>query len=168
MAAPSGAATDSTSTGAADTSATDRNPFRADDPWPTTIPDAVLNIEKTVLAAWPAPLDPLAPLFREAYEAVYRASQIVPWVNAVVPVTNIVPAVLQAFRGDRAGAQIAINQLLLTTPVVSLLYWAFDELADLLNMEDTGAVARQQLVASLWDSLDPSGLLHVPGQSGIA
>jgi len=52
--------------------------------------------------------------------------------------------------------------------VVSLLYWAFDELADLLNMEDTGAVARQQLVASLWDSLDPSGLLHVPGQPGIA
>jgi hypothetical protein len=167
-AAPSGAATDSTSAGAADTPATDRNPFRADDPWPTTIPDAVLNVEKSVLAAWPAPLDPLAPLFREAYEAMYRASQIVPWVNAVVPVTNIVPAVLQAFRGDRAGAQIAINQLLLTTPVVSLLYWAFDELADLLNMEETGAAARQELVATLWDSLDPSGLLHVPGQSGIA
>ncbi len=168
VAAPAAAGTDSASVSASDTSATDPNPFRANDPWPTTIPDAVLNVEKTILAAWPAPLDPLAPLFREAYEAVYRASQIVPWVNAVVPVTNILPAILQAFQGDRSGAQITINQLLLTTPPVSLLYWAFDELADLLNMEDTGAAARQNLVASLWDSLDPSGLLHVPGQAGIA
>ncbi len=168
VAAPAGAATDSASVSAADTPATDPNPFRATDPWPTTIPDAVLNIEKTILAAWPAPLAPLAPLFREAYEAVYRASQIVPWVNAVVPVTNIVPAILQAFKGDRSGAQIAINQLLLTTPPVSLLYWVFDELADLLNMEAAGVTARQDLVASLWDSFDSAGLLHVPGQSGIA
>ena len=168
VAAPAGAGTDSASASAADTPATDPNPFRATDPWPTTMPDAVLNIEKTILAAWPAPLDVFAPLFREAYEAVYRATQIVPWVNAVVPVTNIVPAVLQAFKGDRSGAQITINQLLLTTPVVSLLYWAFDELADLLNMEAAGVTARQDLVASLWDSIDSSGLLHVPGQSGIA
>jgi len=168
VAAPAGAGTDSATVSAADTAATDQNPFRADDPWPTTIPDAVLSIEKSILAAWPAPLDPLAPLFREAYEAVYRASQIVPWVNVAVPVTNILSAIAQAFQGDRASAQIAINQLLLTTPAVSLLYWAFDELADLLNMEDTGAAARQDLFASLWDSLDPSGLLHVPGQSGIA
>jgi len=164
VAAPAGTGTGSTSVSAA----ADLNPFRANDPWPTTLPAAVLNTEKTILAAWPAPLDPLAPLFREAYEAVYRASQIVPWVNAVVPVTNIVPAILQAFKGDRSGAQIAINQLLLTTPPVSLLYWGFDELADLLNMEDAGAAARQNLVASLWDGLDPSGFLHVPGQSGIA
>ena len=51
---------------------------------------------------------------------------------------------------------------------MSLLYWGFDELADLLNKEDAADAARQNLVASLWDSLDPSGLLHVPGQSGIA
>jgi hypothetical protein len=168
VAAPAGAGTDSVTVSASDTAVTDPNPFRAIDPWPTTIPDAVLNIEKTILAAWPAPLSPLAPLFREAYEAVYRASQIVPWVNAVVPVTNIVPAILQAFKGDRSGAQIAINQLLLTTPPVSLLYWVFDELADLLNVEAAGAAARQDLVASLWDSFDSAGLLHVPGQSGIA
>ncbi|MFN8032782.1 MAG: hypothetical protein U0Q47_05685 [Mycobacterium sp.] len=87
---PTSAAAKSSSTAtAADTAVTDQNPFRADDPWPTTMPDAVLSIEKSILAAWPAPLDPLAPLFREAYEAVYRASQIVPWVNVVVPVTNI-------------------------------------------------------------------------------
>lgn len=167
-AAPAGAGTDSTSASAADTSATNPNPFRANDPWPTTFPDAVVNVEKTTLAAWPAALDPLAPLYREAYEAVYRASQIVPWVNAVVPVTNIVPAILQALKGDRSGAQIAINQLLLTTPPVSLLYWGFDELADLLNFEAAGAAARQNLVASLWDGLDSAGLLHVLGESGIA
>jgi hypothetical protein len=168
VAAPATAGTDSATVNAADTAVTDPNPFRANDPWPTTIPAAVLNVEKTILAAWPAPLAPLAPLFREAYEAVYRASQIVPWVNAVVPVTNILPAVLQAFKGDRSGAQITINQLLLTTPPVSLLYWVFDELTDLLNMEAAGATARQDLVATVWDSLDPSGLLHVPGQAGIA
>lgn len=167
--ASNGGSSDGSSTPtAADTVTIDRNPFRAEDPWPTTLPAAVLNTEKAILAAWPAPLSPLAPLFREAYEAVYRASQIVPWVNAVVPVTNIVPAILQAFGGDRSGAQIAINQLLLTTPPVSLLYWAFDEMADLLNMEEAGAAARQQLVATLWDSIDSAGLLHVPGQSGIA
>ena len=164
VAASAGTGTGSTSVSAA----ADLNPFRANDPWPTTMPAPILETEKKILAAWPAPLDPLAPLFREAYEAVYRATQIVPWVNAVVPVTNIVPAILQAFKGDRSGAQIAINQLLLTTPPVSLLYWGFDELADLLNMEDAGAAARQNLVASLWDGLDPSGFLHVPGQSGIA
>jgi hypothetical protein len=38
-----------------------------------------------------------------------------------VPVTNIVPALIKAFQGERTGAQIAINQLLLTTPAVSLL-----------------------------------------------
>ena len=168
VAAPAATATDSTTVSAADTSATGLNPFRANDPWPTTFPAPILATEKKILAAWPAPLDPLAPLFREAYEAVYRTTQIVPWVNAVVPVTNILPAILQAFKGDRSGAQIAINQLLLTTPPVSVLYWGFDELADLLNMEDAAAAARQDLVASLWDSLDPSGLLHVPGQSGIA
>ncbi|MCI4673773.1 hypothetical protein [Candidatus Mycolicibacterium alkanivorans] len=150
------------------TTVTDPNPFRADDPWPTTMPDAVLATEQSVLAAWPAPLEPLAPLFREAYEAVYRASQIVPWVNVVVPVTNILPALAQAFQGDRSGAQVTINQLLLTTAPLALLYWGFDELADLLNNEETAATTRQTLVASLWDSLDPAGLLHVPGQSGIA
>lgn len=158
----------SSTAAAAETPVTDQNPFRADDPWPTTMPDAVLAAEKNILAAWPAPLAALAPLFREGYEAAYRASQIVPWVNVVVPLTNIVPALVQAFQGDRAGAQVTINQLLLTTGPVSLLYWGFDELADLLNIETTGAATRQNLVATLWDSLDPSGLLHVPGESGIA
>jgi len=110
----------------------------------------------------------LAPLFREAYEAVYRASQIVPWLNVIVPVTNIARALVQAFQGDRAGAQVAINQLLLTTGPVALLYWGFDELADLLNIEDTAPATRQNLAATLWDSPDWPGLLHVPGQSGIA
>ena len=30
---------------AADTAVTDQNPFRADDPWPTTMPDAVLSVD---------------------------------------------------------------------------------------------------------------------------
>ena len=168
VAAPAGASTGSTTATAADTSAVDHNPFRADDPLPVTFPSAVLATEEKLLAAWPVSLESLKPVFREAYEAAYRASQIVPGLNAVVPATKFVPALLEALKGDRTDAQIAINQLLLATPPISLLYWGFDEVADLLNEEDAADTARQDLVASLWNSLDPSGLLHVPGQSGIA
>ena len=63
--------------------------------------------------------DALDPIFREAFEFVYRGSQMVPFVNAVVPIMEILPAVIQALGGDKAGAQITINQLLLTTGPLS-------------------------------------------------
>lgn len=147
--------------------APDPNPFRADDPWPTTMPTAVLSAEKALLAAIPAPLEAIAPFAREVYEAVYRGTQIVPYANAVVPVSKILPALIQAAQGNRAGAQVTINQLLLTTGPISLLFYGFDQLADLLNIEDSADTARQALYTTLWDSLDPTGLLHVPGQSGL-
>jgi hypothetical protein len=149
------------------TQSSDANPFRADDPWPTTMPTAVLAAEQAILAAWPAPLDPLAPLFREVYEAVYRGSQIVPWVNVVVPLSKILPGLVQAAQGDKNGAQVTINQLLLTTGPVSLLYYGYDEIVDLLNMEDTGYELKQDFYAAAWDFLDPVGLLHEPGKPGI-
>ena len=77
------------------------------------------------------------------------------------------PALIQLLGGDTAGAQIAVNQLLLTTEPVSLLYDGYDEIADLLNVEDTAFAAKEQLYITLWDSADPAGLLHSLGDSGL-
>ena len=57
------------------------------------------------------------------------------WVNIVVTVSKILPAVLLAAQGDKDCAQTASNQLLLTTGPVSLLYYGYGQFADLLNME---------------------------------
>ena len=90
---------------------------------------------------------------------------MVPFVNAVVPITSP-PAVIQAIGGDRAGAQIAINQLLLTTGPLSILFYGYDQIADLLNVEEAAFAAKELLYISLWDGLDPTGLLHNVGDSG--
>lgn len=140
------------------------NPFRADDPDPTGMPESLIQARNLVMFALP---DPLEPIFREAFEFVYRGSQMVPFVNAVVPIMQILPAVIQALGGDNAGAQIAINQLLLTTGPVSVLFYGFDQIADLLNVEDVAFAAKEQLYVGLWDALDPAGLLHNVGASGL-
>lgn len=142
----------------------DPNPFRAVDPDPTDMPAAVLGTEKALVAALPAPLQPFV---REGYEAAYRVSQMVPWVNTVVPITAILPAVQQAAAGNKDGAQVIVNQLLLTTPPVSFLYYGYDEVADLLNVEEQADALKKQFYATVWDTVDFPHLLHNPGQSGI-
>ncbi len=149
--------------GAADAFLT--NPFRPDDPWPTDMPDSILNIEKTTVAAIEAtPLAALAPFYREGFEAAYRFSQMVPYVNAPIPLLAIVRALSQ---DDPSIAQTTINQLLLTTPPVSLLYYGYDEAADLLNVENQAYELKQDFYATIWDTVDPGGRLHVLGESGI-
>jgi hypothetical protein len=146
---------------AATTDAQGTDPFRADDPWPTGMPNDVLNFEKSLVGALPAGV---APIVREAFEAVYRASQIVPYVNVPIPVIQI----LQALAGGGSTAvQTTVNQLLLTTQPVSLLYYGFDEIADLLNIEEQGYTTKQKVYSTIWDMLDPAGALHVLGTSGI-
>ncbi|CAN5136678.1 hypothetical protein BH09ACT8_BH09ACT8_07890 [soil metagenome] len=146
---------------AATTDASGTDPLRADDPWPTDMPNNVLDIEKTVVSALPAGI---APIVREAFEAVYRASQVVPFVNVPIPAIQI----LQALAGGSGTAvQTTVNQLLLTTQPVSLLYYGFDELVDLMNIEEQGYAMKQQVYATIWDLLDPTGAVHVLGTSGI-
>lgn len=140
------------------------NPFRLDDPDPSGMPDALIQARNLVMFALPDELDPI---FREAFEFVYRASQMVPFVNTVVPITQVLPAIIQAIGGDRAGAQIAVNQLLLTTGPLSLLFYGYDQIADLLNVEEAAFTAKEQLYIGLWDGLDPTGLLHNVGDSGL-
>jgi hypothetical protein len=108
-------------TAAVTTDTTDTNVIT--DPAPSTKSATAEADATTPSVPWsPNPFRPMPPepAPNDMPGAVW-ASQIVPWVNAAVPVTNIVPALIKAFQGERTGAQIAINQLLLTTPAVSLL-----------------------------------------------
>lgn len=140
------------------------NPFRPNDPDPVGMPQSLIDSRNLVMAFLPDEVDPI---FRETFEFVYRASQMVPYVNAVIPITKILPALALALSGDTAAAQVAINELLLTTGPVSVLYYGYDQIADILNVEDAAFAAKDQLYKGLWDGLDPSGVLHTPGQSGL-
>lgn len=146
----------------ADAPSTD--PFRADDPDPIGMPAPLLQTRDLVMLLLPSPVKEV---FREGFELAYRASQVVPFVNMVVPITAVFPAVIQALGGDKAGAQIAINQLLLTTGPVSALYYGYDQIADLLNTEEAGFAAKEQFYITLWDAVDPNFILHHRGESGL-
>jgi hypothetical protein len=143
------------------------DPFRAVDPAPDDMPAPVLGLRNTFVSVFDPTLQPYA---REGFEAAYRFSQTVPYVNAVVPITTILPAIGQALNGDaeaKQASQIIVNELLKTTQPVSLLYYGYDELADLANLEDQGTALKQQFYSTVWDTLDPLGLLHVKGESGL-
>ncbi|MGB3483788.1 MAG: hypothetical protein WBB07_16435 [Mycobacterium sp.] len=148
----------------AGTDAPGSDPFRPNDPDPIGMPQPLIQARNFVMLILPSPV---REIYREGFELVYRSSQMVPFVNVMVPVTRILPAVFQALSGNKAAAQIAVNQLLLTTGPISILYYGFDQIADLLNMEEAGFAAKQQFYADLWDSFDPNFLLHHQGQSGL-
>ncbi|WP_231743394.1 hypothetical protein [Mycobacterium sp. GA-2829] len=140
------------------------DPFRPTDPDPDGVPDAVLGLRNLLMGA----VGPeFRPYVREGVEAIYRGSQIVPFVNTVVPAYKIVPALFEAAQGNRSGAQVIINELLLTTGPVSLLYYGYDQIADLANMEPQARLLKEQFYASVWDTVDPLALLHVAGQHGL-
>ncbi|OMC30552.1 hypothetical protein A5740_16675 [Mycobacterium sp. GA-1841] len=143
------------------------NPFRADDPDPTDFPEAIMNLREALLTASPDELDPFV---REATEQIYRASQIVPWVNAVIPVSKILPRLAPALGNDEAALdarQTIIMELIKTTPPGSAVYYGYDIIADLINLEEPAADLKVTAVATVWDLLDPFQLAHNKGQSGI-
>lgn len=143
------------------------NPFRADDPEPTDLPEAIMNLRNALMDASPDELDPFV---REATEQIYRGSQIVPWVNAVIPISKILPSLAPALGDDdaaRDARQTIINELIKTTPPGSALYYGYDIVADLINLEEPGAALKVQAVATVWDLLDPFQLAHNKGNSGI-
>src|SRR5262249_2027936 len=145
----------------------DPNPFPADDPDPTDMPPTVLNAEHALLARIPAVVRPYV---REGYEASYRISQMVPVANAPIPIGQIImvlPGLLQGNAAAKDSAQIIVNQLLLTTPPVAFLYYGYDEVADLLNVEEQAQADKELLYATVWDTLDPLFLLHNQGNAGI-
>jgi hypothetical protein len=157
------AAAVTTNAAPATTDAPGSNPFRADDPWPTDMPANILGIEKSLVGGLPSII---APFVREGFEAIYRASQMVPYVNAPIPLLSIVEAIFNG-RGDKSVIQTSINNLLLTTPQVSFLYYGYDEIADLLNVEDQAEAMKQQFYAAIWDAFDSTYVLHLQGESGL-
>lgn len=140
------------------------DPFRADDPKPIGMPSATYDIEKALVALVP---EDSKPYVREIYEASWRLSQMAPGLGAAVSVANLLPAFYQAALGHRDSSQAAINSLLLTMTPLSILYYGYDQLADLLNVEDQAQSLKAAIYAQAWDEADPNGYLHVPGQSGL-
>jgi hypothetical protein len=65
------------------------------------------------------------------------------------------------------GAQIIINELLKTTGPVSLLYYGYDQIADLANRESEARQLKEQFYSTVWDTVDPFALLHEAGDHGL-
>ena len=140
------------------------DPFRPIDPKPYGMPDAVYNTEKGLVALFPTEVQPV---FRELYELSWRVSQMAPGLSAVIPIAELVPALFQAAVGNKDVAQAAINNVLLTTTALSILYYGYDQLADFLNVEAEAQALKLEIVAQVWNEADPNGFLHVPGHSGL-
>jgi hypothetical protein len=143
------------------------NPFRTDDPTPTNEPELVQQLSSTLIGITPEALQPFT---REGVEAGYRVSQMVPWLNIVVPATKIIPNLSPALQSGDDGArarQVIVNQLLITTQPGSIAFYGYDEVADLLNVEHPADDLKQQAFVTAWNILDPFHLAHVPDESGI-
>ncbi|MGV0813233.1 hypothetical protein ABQF34_14825 [Mycolicibacterium boenickei] len=152
---------------AADDPAWSPNPFRPDDPEPTDIPAAIMDLRNALMEASPDQLDPLV---REATEQIYRGSQMIPWVNAVVPIAKILESLGPAVGSGPealAARQTIINELIKTTPPGSFVYYGYDLVADVINLETPGAELKDAAVTTVWDLLDPFQLAHNKGESGI-
>ncbi|MBP2453817.1 hypothetical protein [Mycolicibacterium lutetiense] len=150
-----------------DGQAWDPNPFRGNDPEPKDIPKPIMDLRNALMDASPNELDPLV---REATEQIYRGSQMVPWVNAVIPIGKIATNLETAVGSDAAALdarQTIINELIKTTPPGSFVYYGYDLVADVINLEAPAAALKVQAVATVWDLLDPLHVAHNPGKSGI-
>ncbi|WP_445168228.1 hypothetical protein ACTXG7_02205 [Mycolicibacterium sp. Dal123E01] len=142
----------------------DPDPFQANDPRPIGMPASAYNIEKALIALVP---DESKPYVRELYELSWRVSQMTPGLGGVVSIADLLPAFYQAALGHKDASQVAINNLLLTTTPLSVLYYGFDQLADVLNVEAQAQALKAAAYAQIWDEADPRGYLHVPGHSGL-
>ncbi|MEN4397925.1 hypothetical protein ACNQR7_16680 [Mycolicibacterium senegalense] len=167
LATPKLAAAQTESATADEGQAWDPNPFRAIDPAPTDIPEPIMKLRDALMGASPDEFDPFV---REATEQIYRGSQMIPWVNAVIPIGKIVTHLAPAVgSGPEAldARQTIINELIKTTPPGSFIYYGYDLVADVINLEPQGAQLKDTAVATVWDLLDPFHIAHNPGESGI-
>ena len=144
------------------------NPFRPmpPEPAPNDMPGAVWNVEQAFLNLFSgAPA--IAPFPREGFELVYRATQIVPWLNLVVPFTNAFSDLPSALAGDKNASQRIINNLVITIQPLAMAYYGYNELADLTNLEQPALDFQNAFFATIWTVLDPFQLTHNAGSSGL-
>ncbi|WP_328350363.1 hypothetical protein OG976_15660 [Mycobacterium sp. NBC_00419] len=142
------------------------NPLRPmpPEPAPNDMPGPIWDLEQAVVNAFP---DFFKPVPREIFEAGYRVSQMIPWVNIVVPFSNIGANLKAALAGDKAASQRIVNNLIVTLAPVAIVYYAYNEIADLVNLEQQALDLQTWAITTAWDILDPFQLLHNRGESGL-
>ena len=142
------------------------NPLRPmpPEPAPNDMPGPIWDLEQAVVNAFP---DFFKPVPREIFEAGYRVSQMIPWVNIVVPFSNIGANLQAALAGDKAASQRIVNNLIVTLAPVAFLYYGYNEIADLVNLEQQALDLQTWAITTAWDVLDPFQLLHNRGESGL-
>lgn len=142
------------------------NPLRPmpPEPAPNDMPGPIWSLEEAVVNAFP---DFFKPLPREIFEAGYRVSQMIPWVNVVVPLSNVGANLQAALAGDKAATQRIVNNLIVTLAPVAFLYYGYNEIADLVNLEQQALDLQTWAITTAWDVLDPFQLLHNRGESGL-
>ena len=101
------------------------NPFRPmpPEPVPVNMPDLIYGVEQTFVDAFEG-VPGFQPFVREGFELGFRATQMVPWVNAAIPVINIVGQLPNVTSGDpvvrKDATQNIINNLIVTIHPVSV------------------------------------------------
>ena len=128
------------------------------------MPGPIWTLEQSFVNIFPGLVKPVA---REGFELGYRLTQMIPWVNIIVPMTNIITDLPNAFQGDKAAAQRVINNLIVTIHPVAVLYYGYNEIADILNLEAPALQLQTWAISTAWNILDPFALLHIRGQSGL-
>lgn len=142
------------------------NPLRPmpPEPAPNDMPGPIWDLEQAVVNAFP---DFFKPVPREIFEGGYRLTQMIPWVNIVVPFSNIGANLQAALAGDKAASQRIVNNLIVTIAPVAFLYYGYNEIADLVNLEQQALDLQTWAITTAWDILDPFQLLHNRGESGL-
>ena len=142
------------------------NPFRwmPPEPAPQDMPGPIWTLEQSFMAVFPNQVKAVA---REGFELGYRLTQTIPWVNIIIPFTNIITELPNAFAGDKAAAQRVINNLIVTINPVAILYYGYNEVADVLNLEAPALQLQTWFISSLWNLFDPFALLHIRGEAGL-
>ena len=72
-----------------------------------------------------------------------------------------------SFEGDKAAAQRVINNLIVTINPIAVLYYGYNEVADVLNLEAPALQLQTWFISSLWNLFDPFALLHNRGEAGL-
>src|SRR5690349_7393753 len=92
---------------------------------------------------------------------------MVPWVNVVVPLSNVFADLPGALSGDKDASQRIVNNLVITIQPLAMAYYGYNALADVVNLEQPALDFQKAFFATVWDILDPFHWLHSPGGSGL-
>ena len=139
------------------------------EPGPNDMPGPIWDVEKAIIKALdPAPF--LKPFVREGFEAGFRVSQMIPFVNAVIPAINIVnqpptwPALTRRLSAPGSDHRQRPHRDLAPGfgAVLRLRRGCGPH-----QPRVRGAGAQGVVLLTTWNLLDPFALLHNRGDSGL-